>query len=75
MSDMIDHKANGYLAQPFDIEDLAHGISWVLEDSDRYLNLSNQAREKAEREFSQELQANHYLRLFEEILANRSVSI
>ena len=75
MSDMIDHKTNGYLAQPFDIEDLAHGISWVLEDSDRYLNLSNQAREKAEREFSQELQANHYLRLFEEILANRSVSI
>jgi len=75
MPDMIDHKTNGYLAQPFDIEDLAHGISWVLEDSDRYLNLSKQAREKAEREFSQELQANRYLRLFEEILANRSVSI
>jgi len=72
MSDMIDHKANGYLAQPFDIEDLAHGISWILEDCDRYLNLAHQARAKAEREFSQELQAKRYLKLFEEILSSRS---
>jgi len=75
LDDIVDHQKNGYLAINSDSHDLARGIVWVLEDSDRYLNLSKQAREKAEREFSQELQANRYLRLFEEILANRSVSI
>ncbi len=33
MPDMIDHKINGYLAKPFDVEDLADGIMWVLNNS------------------------------------------
>ena len=28
--ELIDHKINGYLAQPYDEEDLANGIKWVL---------------------------------------------
>ena len=72
MSDMITHQHNGYLAKPFDTDDFSKGISWILEDSDRYQRLSHHAREKAEREFSQELQAKRYLSLFTEILANIS---
>ena len=72
LSDIISHQQNGYLAKPFDTDDLAKGISWILEDSDRYQRLSHHAREKAEREFSQELQAKRYLSLFTEILANIS---
>jgi glycosyltransferase involved in cell wall biosynthesis len=72
MSDMIEHRLNGYLAKPFDTDDLAMGISWILEDSDRLQKLSHRAREKAEQEFSQELQAKRYLSLFEAILASRS---
>ncbi len=75
MSDMITHQHNGYLAKPFDTDDFAKGISWILEDGDRYQRLSHQAREKAEKEFSQELQAKRYLKLFEEILTNQSVNI
>jgi len=30
MRDMIDHRHNGYLTQPFDTEDLARGIHWIL---------------------------------------------
>jgi len=75
MSDMITHQHNGYLAKPFDTDDFAQGISWILEDGDRYQKLSYQAREKAEKEFSQELQAKRYLKLFEEILTNRSVNL
>ena len=30
MPDMIDHKKNGYLARPFDTNDLAKGIEFVL---------------------------------------------
>ena len=72
MSDMITHQHNGYLAKPFDTDDFAQGISWILEDGDRYQKLSHQAREKAEKEFSQELQAKRYLSLFTEILAHNS---
>jgi glycosyltransferase involved in cell wall biosynthesis len=30
MRDMVDHRHNGYLTQPFDTEDLARGIHWIL---------------------------------------------
>jgi glycosyltransferase involved in cell wall biosynthesis len=72
MSDMITHQHNGYLASPFDTDDFAQGISWILEDSDRYQKLSHHARERAKSEFSQELQAKRYLSLFTEILAHSS---
>ncbi len=31
--DMIEHQVTGYLARPFDTEDLATGMDWVLENS------------------------------------------
>ena len=69
MPDMVEHQANGYLASPFETEDLARGIGWVLEDGDRLQNLSTFAREKAEREFALEIQARRYQTLYQEILA------
>ena len=30
LMDIIDHKVNGYLAEPFDANDFARGIEWVL---------------------------------------------
>ena len=30
--DIVDHKVNGYRAQPFEHEDLARGIEWILEN-------------------------------------------
>ena len=68
MPDLIDHKQNGYLAHPFDPNDLAYGINWVLEDVDRHQQLVRNARSKAEQEFSLERQAHRYLQLFEEIV-------
>lgn len=70
--DMIDHHQNGYLAQPFDTEDLAHGIQWVLENENRRQKLSQNARQKAVQEFDQELQARRYLELYADILDRRS---
>ncbi len=43
MADMIEHKKNGYLARPFDVHDLAYGISWVLEDEERRRALAQAA--------------------------------
>ena len=68
MPDMIEHQQNGYLARAYEIEDLANGIVWSLEDSMRLQKLSQRAREKAQQEFALEIQAKRYLSLFTEIL-------
>lgn len=68
LKDIVDHQHNGYLAQPYEVKDLAQGIAWVLEDGERHKALSFQARAKAERVFALELQAHRYVALFEEIL-------
>ena len=39
VSDIIDHQKNGYLARAYEVEDLAQGIIWVLEDEQRRRNL------------------------------------
>jgi glycosyltransferase involved in cell wall biosynthesis len=68
MPDMIEQEKNGYLANPFDGEDLAFGIAWVVEDEERYPKLCDRAREKVEQEFTLEIQAYRYLRLYHRIL-------
>jgi len=68
LKDIVDHQVSGYLAKPYESEDLAKGIAWVLEDQDRHQRLRIDAREKAEEKFALELQAQRYLELFHEIL-------
>lgn len=67
MPDMIEHLQNGYLAQPFEVNDLAKGINWVLEDQERYRKLCDRSREKALNEFSLELQAQRYFYLYQKV--------
>ncbi|MEG4862071.1 MULTISPECIES: glycosyltransferase family 4 protein [unclassified Microcoleus] len=68
MPDLIDHCSNGYLAKPYETEDLARGIAWVLEDSERHQKLCRNAREKVEAKFTLEVQAREYQKLYEEVL-------
>ncbi len=68
LKDIIDHQQNGYLAKPYEIEDLAKGIAWVIEDAERHQKLSYYSRHKAEQEFTLKIQANRYLSLFKDIL-------
>lgn len=63
----IDHQVNGYVAKAFDPQDLATGISWVLEHTD-HLNLHQNARQKAEQEYSLTVQAHRYQLLYESLL-------
>ena len=53
ISDMIEHQANGYLAQPFKIENLATGIDWILSNDDPQ-KICDRARKKVEQELSYE---------------------
>lgn len=68
LKDIIDHHINGYLAEPYQIEDLAHGIAWVLEDPERHQILRKAARRKAEESFSLKLQAQRYVELYSRLL-------
>ena len=68
MPDLIDHQENGYLAEAYNIEELARGIAWVLENRDRHQKLCHQAREKVQTEFTREIQARRYLSLFTDMM-------
>lgn len=74
MPDMIEHRRNGYLARPYESDDLAAGIAWVVEDLERWRKLSEHARRKVEREFTIMLQAQRYRALYEELLEARQRS-
>jgi len=65
--EMVKHKINGYLANVADSSDLANGIEWVLNKSN-YSELSANARNYAIKEFSEEVIANKYIELYQNIL-------
>lgn len=64
---MIDHGKNGYLSAYKDAEDFARGIGAVV-FSDRYKELCQGAREKAERNYSARAVAQRYLEVYERVL-------
>ena len=65
--DVIDHKINGYLATPYEVEDLANGISWAL-DRSRSQSLAYESRKKCERKFELGIVARQYSNLYEELI-------
>ena len=66
-SDMIDHKQNGYLAEPFNSEDLAAGIAWCL-DNNTSGELSRNARKKVEENYSMERVGERYTDLYKKLI-------
>jgi len=70
MPDLIEHKRNGYLVKPYKTEDLIGGITWILDDTERYQRLRNRAREKVEKEFTLEIQGQRYEKLFSEVVSH-----
>jgi len=64
LRDVVDHQQTGYLATPFEVEDLAKGMVWVLEDRERHCQLQFQAREKGLRDFASKTQASRYMALY-----------
>ncbi len=75
LADIVDRDRNGYIANYGDTEDLARGIVWVIEDKERHQQLRAQARQKAEREYAESVQANRYLSLFEKILTKQKEKV
>ena len=61
--EMIDHKENGYVARYKNSQDLADGIRYVL-NPDNHERLSNAAREKVMKCYSEESVANLYKEVY-----------
>lgn len=68
MPDMIAHQINGYLAKPFESDELAGGIMWVLENANRRDMLSQRARQTVAERYALKAVANRYLALYQSIL-------
>lgn len=68
IKDIIEHKVNGYLAKPYDVDDFANGIKWIL-DNPNYNELCQNARKKILKEFDSKIVARKYIKLFNEILS------
>ncbi|MBL4654315.1 MAG: glycosyltransferase family 4 protein [Bacteroidia bacterium] len=65
--DMIEHERNGYLVKKFDTIDLANGITWVLENPERWQQLSQRARTKMLEEFELSLIVRKHQELYQSL--------
>ena len=68
LPDIVEHKRTGYLAQPFDTQDLAAGISWVLEDPQRRIGLGHAARQRAEQLWNPARVAGMYAEVYGSVI-------
>jgi glycosyltransferase involved in cell wall biosynthesis len=64
LSDIVEQRKTGYLAKAFDPADLAFGITWVLNDSERQIKLGQSARARAVKLWSYETVASQYLSIY-----------
>jgi glycosyltransferase involved in cell wall biosynthesis len=62
--EMIDHRHNGYVARFCDVDDLAAGIRYVLDEAD-YAELGQSAVQKVAQSYSQQSVAKHYIEIYE----------
>ena len=67
LPDIVEHKKTGYLAEPFNTEDLANGIMFII-DQRKTKQLANNARERAIKKFSEKRISEAYLKIYEKLL-------
>jgi len=68
LMDIVTHKVSGWLATPYDHEDLAKGICWVFGDSMRCEKLGLNARKFAENRYSYNVVTSQYMEIYEKLL-------
>jgi glycosyltransferase involved in cell wall biosynthesis len=65
--DIVDNNETGYLAAPFDTEDLAEGIKWAVSNRDSK-NLKSVTRRRAIEKFSYPVIARQYREIYEKVI-------
>ena len=65
--DQIDHMVNGFLATPYNSQELAQGIAYIIKDEDRWKQMSEAARNKAAKCFSEGCVTQSYLQAYQDM--------
>jgi len=66
--DLVEHGVNGYLASPYDVKDLAHGIEKIIASPKIQKEYGIIAREKIVKCFDIKNVAKQYLSLYQELI-------
>jgi glycosyltransferase involved in cell wall biosynthesis len=64
---MLDHKHNGYLAKPYNCQDLANGLEFILNHPNPTF-LAQNARDKVLNYFSEKIVVPQYIDLYQKML-------
>jgi glycosyltransferase involved in cell wall biosynthesis len=64
--DIVDHQENGYLAEPYDVEDLGRGLLWATQPH-LLTELQSNARQKVEQAFPLDLYTSRHLSLYRKL--------
>lgn len=70
--EMVEHEYNGYITEQKNSIGLAAGIKWILEDVNRYEQLSKNARNKVMDTYTYTEISARYLSLYEKLLSQKS---
>lgn len=68
LRDAVAHRETGYLAQGFDVADMAQGLKWVLADEERKRALGHAARARALRLWAPEIVVPQYLSVYQSMI-------
>ena len=68
--DAVDNMKTGYLAKPFDTDDLSNGIEWVLK-KENFKTLSIESRKRAQRLWSYKIITAKYEEIYQKVLTNK----
>lgn len=74
MPDLIDDGINGFLVPEFKEDELAARLILLMENDSKRSLFSQNARIKVEKKFSLEMQAQQYLKLYEELLRDKGIA-
>jgi len=68
LSDIVQHKKTGFLARPFDAQDLARGIEWIIKS--RNPSLAIESRQRAVHLWSNDVIGSKYRDLYDELYSS-----
>lgn len=72
LADVIEHQKTGYLVKEGDVQDLANGITWILESVSQSNALNLAARKRAVDKFSYPVVAQQYKDIYSKVMKSKS---
>lgn len=66
--DYTKHKENGYVAKYLDVKDYANGISWILDDEERFQKISNSCIDNVRNNYNDKLIGEKIIQTYEKLL-------